>query len=137
MIEHVYKNIYLGNRKDASNWALLASYQIGALVNCAQELPVATKQALPYFHLKIIPGHRFTRDELESLMMFYNTWKHESILVHCQVGMERSPAVVIAMLVAMGFSFDYAFEIVHRARTEVKIKIYDSVKESLWEIFGR
>ncbi len=136
MIEHIYGNIYIGNSQDARSHHRLAKYNIGAIINCAADLPVFTGHALPYLHLKILPTHEFTPQEAIVLQRFYENYRNVNILVHCHCGMERSPSVVILLLMHLGMSYGQASALVASKRREVKVMLYDNVKRSLERIFA-
>lgn len=137
MIEHICKNIYIGNSKDAASFSDLRKYRIGAIINCAQELPIFSGKTLPYLHVKINPMHEFTFPEAYVIAGFYEKYKNKNILVHCHVGMERSPSVAILLLMYLGMSYNQAFKLVQNKRKEVNIRMFSNVKRSLNQLFGR
>lgn len=104
-------DLYLGNKEDASNRALLAEHQITHVVNCAAALPCFFPEELCYLSLEM-------EDPDESFLSWVpiaNAFIDQArgtgrVLVHCRKGLSRSPSIILAYLGHMGFRFDQALE---------------------------
>jgi len=74
--------------------------RVDAVLNVAAEVPVLHN--LPCFHLKIEDQQPITRRDLSRALRFLTerTSVDHNVLVHCNAGISRSPAVVAAFLSA-------------------------------------
>ena len=120
-MDQVTPRLFLGSRSDAANPALLKQHAIDAVlslepvrliasVRCQlilqlkdrQPMPLATlEQAVDFIALQIEQGRR--------------------VLVHCQMGISRSPTLVLAYLHRhAGLSLDQALARIQRARPQAE-----------------
>lgn len=135
MIDRIYGNLYIGTSEDAANLTILEMIGIGAVINCAEEFPVLTGRRLPYLHVKMLPQHEFTFMEALAVSKFYEEYKDVGILVHCHAGVERSPSVVVLILMYLGMTYDQARIQVANGRKSATVMLYDNVRKSLEKIF--
>ena len=118
--------LYLGNFENACDLKELRRNNIGYILNCAIE---CKNKTLPK---SIIEMHLDVRDDpafyiikyFEKTNEFINKVRTEggSILVHCKMGLSRSPSFIIAYLIKYyGFTVDSAINYLKRKRPYVNI----------------
>ena len=109
---HIISNIYLGNLYDADDDDFLNNNKIKHIIRLTENDNVLT-------YAKTIKAYTFNISDIESeadrlynlLPKIYNILKNipknENVLIHCNVGMSRSPTVVIYYIMKMGKINDY------------------------------
>lgn len=118
--------LYLGNFENAQDVPELRRNNIGFVLNCAIE---CNNKTLPK---SITELHLNVRDEPEFYIIKYFDQSNEfinkvrtsggSILVHCKMGLSRSPSFIIAYLVKYyNFTVDSAINYLRRKRPYVNI----------------
>lgn len=121
--DEILPNLWLGNARAASDATFLKNANIQTVFNCTKDLP---------FHNSIKRRYRVpVEDNLqEEELRNMELWSYEivvklmneykagrPILVHCHAGMQRSPAVIAMVLIAMyGFTTDQAIEFIQQKR---------------------
>ena len=106
-MNYIIDNIYLGDSLAAGDEEYLKSYNILAVVNCAEDL------TSNYKDLKFIELNLFD-NEMQSLFpkfdvayKFIKLHSQANILIHCVLGMSRSASLVIYYLMKeKGWDFD-------------------------------
>ena len=94
-MDHIYKNLYLGNYEGAENENLLKMYDIHTVINCAAELQYNYKDLISYeLNLYDMPEERII-STFESAYKFVKKHLNNNIFVHCYMGISRSSSFVI------------------------------------------
>lgn len=120
-------NVSISGKGGSRDVDLLSAMGITHVLNCAAELaPDAQLQALygelgiSWIHLRLCDDEN---DKLEDCFTQCNTFIREAemaggvVLVHCNLGQSRSPAIVIASLIALhGFTLRDAWLLVKKQR---------------------
>jgi hypothetical protein len=114
-------NLIIGGIKDANNPKYLSKYNIGCVVNCAQELTNAIRyKGIKYLSLPL----RDSRNQcfLKLLIKALDFMKNNSdrnILIHCQMGISRSVSITLAhMICNRGYTFKDAMREVKKKRKQ-------------------
>ncbi len=100
----ILDNLYLGDMRSCQKVHRDYVKDMDVIVNCAQHLPCLHKDK-EYYHIEVID----LDDEKENDLMFSHfihvcTFIHrhikngKNVLVHCSMGIQRSPAVIAAYL---------------------------------------
>ena len=94
-MNHIYKNLYLGDHYAAENENYLKMYDIKTVINCAAELQYDYKDLISYeLNLYDMPEERII-NVFESAYKFVKKHLSNNILVHCYMGISRSASFVI------------------------------------------
>ena len=105
-MDHIYKNIYLGDYRAAENEQYLKQYDILSVVNCAAELQMDYKDIKSYeLYLHDTPQERIIHSFEEGFEFVQRNLDH-NILVHCYMGISRSASFVIFYLMKVN-KWDY------------------------------
>ena len=97
----IIDGLYLSDYSGAFNISHLVKYKITHIVVCARELECRFPEDFEYLHLElddlpkssIVPYLNLVTDFIHSALQSDNT-----VLVHCAMGISRSPSIVIAYL---------------------------------------
>ena len=97
-MNHIFKNIYLGDFRAAQDENYLKMYDILSVVNCAAELDFNYKDIKTFeLYLHDMPSERII-NIFESAYDFVKRHLNHNILVHCYMGISRSTSFVIFYL---------------------------------------
>jgi len=97
----IVDNVYLGNERLASNEGMLSSLHIVAVVNVTWDVPCLSKDRLEHLCIPV------EDKDTANIMRYFDTAaafiekyvsRNESVLVHCQAGVSRSPTIILAYL---------------------------------------
>ena len=116
-MNHIFKNIYLGDYRAAMNENYLKNYDILSVVNCAAEINN------DYKDLKSIELYLYDMDS-ENLFPVFDTaydfvkrHLNHNILVHCYMGISRSTSFVVFYLMKEnGWDYDYCMKFIRKKR---------------------
>ena len=116
-MNHIYKNIYLGDYRAAENENYLKMYDILSVVNCAAELGNDYKDIKSYeLYLYDMPSERII-PLFESAYDFVKRHLNHNILVHCYMGISRSTSFVIFYLMKEnGWDYNTCIEFIRNKR---------------------
>jgi predicted protein tyrosine phosphatase len=101
----ILPNLYLGAHYNACNVAQLARHQISCVINVASEIAMAPSQ-VEYHHLRWTHSqNNLSQSEFDRAIELIETahYKNQIVLVHCQQGIERSAALVLAFLLRSSY----------------------------------
>ena len=97
-MDHIYKNLYLGDNHAAENENLLKMYDIKTVINCAAELRNNYKDLISFdLNLYDMPEERII-STFERTYEFVKKHLNNNIFVHCYMGISRSSSFVIFYL---------------------------------------
>ena len=116
-MNHIYKNLYLGNRKAAQIENFLKMYDIHTVINCAAELQNDYKDVISYdLNLYDMPEEKIIL-VFERAYDFVKKHLDHNILVHCYMGISRSASFIIFYLMKEEkWDYDTCFEFVRKKR---------------------
>jgi protein-tyrosine phosphatase len=129
MPSEIVPNLYLGSASDSQNLELLIKLQVTHILN-VKESAVLPDSFLEndqnsYLHLPLSNyGDSSLLEILEEVCAYIQgaIEKKGNVLVHCQYGCNRSPAVVAAYLIHYrGFSCQAAIDLICKKRKQVGI----------------
>ncbi|CAH8479888.1 unnamed protein product [Heterobilharzia americana] len=99
----IFPFLYLGNESDSQNEAILSKYGIDSILNVTMNTPFLDEER---FKCRRLPA---TDSHSQDLRPYFNTafqfieevrCSGKCVLVHCQAGVSRSPALIIAYVMA-------------------------------------
>ena len=116
--EIIKDKLYLGNYDFALNKKLLKEKNITCILVCGSELECKFKDEFKYLKIAL---NDYIEDSLithiDKCIEFINENKDKKIFVHCNAGISRSPAIIIAYLIkALNYSFKDAYNLVKSKR---------------------
>ena len=116
-MNHIYKNLYLGNRKAAQIENFLKMYDIHTVINCAAELQNDYKDVISYdLNLYDMPEEKIIL-VFERAYDFVKKHLDHNILVHCYMGISRSASFIIFYLMKEEkWDYDTCFDFVRKKR---------------------
>ena len=116
-MDHIYKNLYLGNHEAAENEILLKMYDIYTVINCAAELQYDYKDLISYdLNLYDMPEEQII-STFESAYKFVKKHLNHNILIHCYMGISRSSSFVIFYLMKEEkWDYETCYEFVKKKR---------------------
>ena len=116
-MNHIYKNLYLGDHYAAENENYLKIYDIKTVINCAAELQYDYKDLISYeLNLYDMPEERII-NVFESAYKFVKEHLSNNILVHCYMGISRSASFVIFYLMKEEkWDYETCYEYVQKKR---------------------
>ena len=116
-MNHIYKNIYLGNHNAAENENFLKMYDIKTVINCAAELQYDYKDLISYeLNMYDMPEERII-SVFESAYKFVKKHLNNNILVHCYMGISRSASFVIFYLMKEEkWDYETCFDYIQKKR---------------------
>ena len=116
-MNHIYKNIYLGDYRASWNENYLKMYDIHTVVNCAAELDNNYKDIKSYeLYLSDMPSERLF-PIFEDAYKFVKRHLDHNILVYCYMGISRSGSFVIFYLMKEnGWDYDTCIEFIRKKR---------------------
>jgi hypothetical protein len=99
----VLPNLYLGDRIDSRDRALLSKHRITHVVNCAVGLPCVFPSEFRYLSLELKdPDPEFSKRVPAAMKFIDEGLANAAVLVHCGAGISRSAAVVLSYLCHLG-----------------------------------
>jgi hypothetical protein len=99
----VLPNLYLGDRYDSRDHALLSKHGVTHVVNCAIGLPCVFPTELRYLSLELEdPDPEFGKRVPAAIRFIDEGRASGAVLVHCGAGVSRSAAVVLSYLCHLG-----------------------------------
>ncbi|CAF0787480.1 unnamed protein product [Didymodactylos carnosus] len=121
----IVNGLYIGSKQDAQNIQRLENEQITHIINVTQHLPCYWKNSsdLIYYHLPADDSNK--QNLIDYFDKVYNfildaIENNKKVLVHCQAGISRSPAIVIGFLMKYSnMSMNDAYDLVKRKRSIV------------------
>lgn len=104
--------VWLGSAHDATDIEWLNEHHITHVINCAESLPKYDSKILPETDIQQVwvldadddPSYPILAKHLDDVIKFLNLAYHNPdarVLIHCRAGMNRSPALALAAVVAM------------------------------------
>ncbi|KAJ8503211.1 hypothetical protein ONZ45_g11064 [Pleurotus djamor] len=118
--------LYVGSLSAVNDKELLIQHHITHLVQVmdAPWLPLSEKDGFNCYRIQILDqASADLKPHLEAVCNHIDAALRSgrSVLVHCQQGVSRSPAIVIAYLIRnLGMSFDTAYALLKRQRACIK-----------------
>ncbi|MDX1946653.1 MAG: dual specificity protein phosphatase [Pirellulaceae bacterium] len=107
----ILKRLYLGDQRDAKDKTLLRSRRITHVLNCAVEIPCYYERRLAYLQLPLNDPDFGFSDWIPDLCQFIDAGREAGrVLVHCRMGLSRSPAAIVTYLCHCGKTVDEALE---------------------------
>jgi predicted protein tyrosine phosphatase len=130
-IFHVKDKLFWGSRGSAADIDVLTSRGIGAIVNLAVESVEKNKMIIhPSMNYMMIPLRdsdnpddiRIFKATLSSVLQFIHLHLQQkrAVLVHCEQGVSRSTAYILAHLVTHGYALKEALEFLRSIRANAK-----------------
>ncbi|KAI8368747.1 protein-tyrosine phosphatase-like protein [Blakeslea trispora] len=99
---HILPNLYLGAYHNATNTTQLDCFRINCVINVASEISLILPPHITYHHLKWTHCQRnLAQSEFaHAIHLIHQAHQQQkTVLVHCQQGIERSAALIIAFLI--------------------------------------
>ncbi|KAI8371266.1 protein-tyrosine phosphatase-like protein, partial [Choanephora cucurbitarum] len=99
----ILPNLYLGAYHNATNPTQLDQHQINCIINVASEIAMPSlPSSISYHHLKWTHCQRnLAQSEFPYAIHLIQQAhrQHQTVLIHCQQGIERSAALIMAFLI--------------------------------------
>jgi len=115
----IIENLYLSGEQVASNKDLLHQNSITHIVNVTSDIPEYFPSAFKYFTIPIIDwGDQNLLEHFDEVFPFIDEGIAQgSVLVHCALGVSRSPSVIIGYLISRhSMSYQDAMQLVATLR---------------------
>jgi hypothetical protein len=117
----ILPNVYLGDEQDAHNRALLEHFGITHILNCASEVPCAFRGGFRYLHLELTDPDPCFADHIPEICRFIRAGRRRgAVLVHCRMGLNRSPAAILAYLCSRGRTLRQGFRLLQKGVGEAE-----------------
>ncbi len=111
----IVRNLYLGDEQDAHNRFLLDQYRITHILNCAAEVKCPFRRDFEYLRLELRDPDPAFADCISEICDFIHAGRRQgAVMVHCRMGMSRSPAAILAYLCQRGKTLRQAMYIVKK-----------------------
>lgn len=142
-MDFILERLALGSIEEARNINGLKQEGIKAILNVAKEWEYETKN-FHYLRVPIEDGHPIPFYAIEKSVNFiWTEIEQGKVLVHCNLGLSRSPAIVMCYLWRCGFSLSKALKIIRSKRQvyphpRILSSVYDYCGEQIsdpeWEL---
>ncbi len=115
-MDEIVDRLFLGDEGDARNGARLKEKGINAIINCTTRVENHfERQGIFYLRLMLEETSHITPAIAASVHEFVQEHRpNHGILVHCAEGVQRSPAIMILILIQDHFTLFDAFEFVEK-----------------------
>jgi len=115
-MDEIVDRVFLGDEADARNGARLREKGIRAVINCTTRVDNYLEgQGFSYLRLMLEESSHVTPALADRIHEFVQEHRPKhGILVHCAEGVQRSPAIVILILLQDGIALFDAFEHVEK-----------------------
>jgi hypothetical protein len=115
-MDEIVDRLFLGDEDDARNGARLKEKGIRAVINCTTRVEnYLERQGIAYLRLMLEECSHVTPAIAELVREFVQEHRPKhGVLVHCAEGVQRSPAIVILILIQDRFTLFDAFEFVEK-----------------------
>ena len=134
---HITDLIFIGSRRHAANLTADNPSAINAVLNVGSGR-YAREDSIEYKHVPLPDAGPIPPGDLTACISFIRTHVDQGrrILVHCNAGRNRSPAIAIGYLLATGQSADWndAFHFVKSKRECVGVRV--AIRESVLSALG-
>jgi dual specificity phosphatase 12 len=136
LMNKIIDRIYIGAYHAAQDLDYRNEHGITHILNCTPDPHVGLK-SFQVRQININDGNEIPRDELMFAVATITAAVQQGgkILVHCHAGISRSPGIVCAYLMSIGFSWDEALDIVRRARPQAYP--HPNIERSIKKILGQ
>ena len=115
----IIRGLYLGDQFDAQNRFLLDDLRITHILNCAVEIPCFFRNDFRYLHLKMNDPDPDFIDHIPRIRRFIRVGRRSgAVLVHCRMGLSRSPSAILAYLCRRGRTLEEGIAILQRGVSE-------------------
>jgi hypothetical protein len=115
----IVRNLYLGDEQDARNAFVLEQFGITHILNCAAEVPCVFRGRFRYRHLDLSDPDPAFIDHIPDLCRFIRAGRRRgAVLVHCRMGISRSPAAILAYLCSLGLSLKRGLRLLRKGVRE-------------------
>jgi hypothetical protein len=113
----IIDRLYLGDSHAAGDLARLLGGGVSHILNCTAGVPCSYPGEFEYLQV-CVTSAEFS-EQIGPMCQFIDRGRAAgAVLVHCQEGRERGPAVVVAYLCHLGNSVDKALEVIQGATVE-------------------
>lgn len=108
-MNQILPELYLGDELDSRDRETLAEYGITHIVNCAYEVPSPFSRLFIYLNLELSDPDYAFHYCIPDFCEFIDAGRQQgAVLVHCRMGLSRSPATILAYLCHLGLNLDDA-----------------------------
>ena len=120
----IFNWLFIGNLKNGSNKEEIKILGIKYILNCAAEIQkIDIADGVKYCHIKLTDSSDIDITQFfDQAFSFIESARKrkEKILIHCKLGISRSPAIVIGYLIKyMGYSTESALSFLRIKRAQV------------------
>lgn len=121
MINKIVDQLYVGDLRDALMLQVFNSENITAVLNVCEEKDNILSP-IKYASIPFADGKSIPREQFESCMLWLtNQYKQgDNILIHCTLGVSRSPTICAAFMAKIGLAptIHDAYQIVKASRNQ-------------------
>jgi protein phosphatase slingshot len=108
----IIRDLYLGDELDARDRDSLEECGITHVLNCAYEVPCRFPGDFSYLHLELSDPDLAFADYIPDFCEFIDSGRQEgAVLVHCRMGLSRSPATILAYLCHLGMDLNRGIDL--------------------------